>query len=82
VLLVGDAPYYGRFGFSNEKTAALRLPGPYEPHRLLARELEPGALDGARGLISAAGRRGRKPDLATLVASFARDEATLAPRAA
>jgi len=82
VLLVGDAPYYGRFGFSNEKTAALRLPGPYEPHRLLARELEPGALDGARGLISAAGRRGQKPDLATLVASFARDEATHASRAA
>ena len=26
VLLVGDAPYYGRFGFSAEKTAALRLP--------------------------------------------------------
>jgi hypothetical protein len=32
-------------------------------------------------LISAAGRRGQKPDLATLVASFAH-EATLAPRAA
>jgi hypothetical protein len=56
VLLVGDAPYYGRFGFSNEKTAALWLPGPYEPHRLLACELNPGALDGARGLISASGR--------------------------
>jgi predicted N-acetyltransferase YhbS len=82
VLLVGDAPYYGRFGFSNEKTAALWLPGPYEPHRLLARELKPGALDGARGLISATGQRGQQPDLATLVASFARNQATLAPRAA
>ena len=82
VLLVGDAPYYGRFGFSNEKTAALWLPGPYEPHRLLARELEPGALDGARGLISATGQRGQQPDLATLVASFAHNQATLAPRAA
>ena len=30
VLLVGDAPYYGRFGFSAEKTGALWLPGPYE----------------------------------------------------
>ena len=28
VLLVGDAPYYGRFGFSAEKTGALWLPGP------------------------------------------------------
>ena len=27
VLLVGDAPYYGRFGFSSEKTGALWLPG-------------------------------------------------------
>jgi hypothetical protein len=33
-------------------------------------------------LISAPGRRGQQPDLATLVASFARNEATLAPRAA
>jgi predicted N-acetyltransferase YhbS len=56
VLLVGDAPYYGRFGFSAEKTGALRLPGPYEPERFLALELEPGALDDARGLVAAAGR--------------------------
>ena len=50
VLLVGDAPYYGRFGFSAEKTGALWLPGPYARDRLLAREIAPGALDGARGL--------------------------------
>src|SRR5262249_27644625 len=36
VLLVGDAPYYARFGFSAEKTANLWLPGPYERDRLLA----------------------------------------------
>jgi predicted N-acetyltransferase YhbS len=82
VLLVGDAPYYGRFGFSNEKTAALWLPGPYEPHRLLACELNPGALDGARGLISASGRPEQQPDLAALVAGLAGSEPTLAPRAA
>jgi predicted N-acetyltransferase YhbS len=56
VLLVGDAPYYGRFGFSAEKTGALWLPGPYAPERLLARELVPGALEGARGLINPTGR--------------------------
>jgi predicted N-acetyltransferase YhbS len=56
VLLVGDAPYYGRFGFTAEKTGALRLPGPYARDRLLARELVPGALGGARGLVSATGR--------------------------
>jgi predicted N-acetyltransferase YhbS len=54
VLLVGDAPYYHRFGFSTRKTGGLWLPGPYERDRLLACELEPGSLDGAGGLISAA----------------------------
>ena len=47
ILLVGDAPYYGRFGFSAEKTGSLAMPGPYERHRLLALELDAGALDGA-----------------------------------
>lgn len=55
VILVGDAPYYGRFGFSADKTGNLKLPGPFERHRLLALELKPGALDGARGLIRATG---------------------------
>ena len=78
VLLVGDAPYYGRFGFSAEKTGALWLPGPFEKHRLLARELAPGALDGARGLIGAAGALAPKPDLAALVAHATRSDAALA----
>lgn len=56
ILLVGDAPYYARFGFSAEKTASLAMPGPYERHRLLALELESGALDGAHGVLRAAGR--------------------------
>ena len=64
VILVGDAPYYGRFGFSAEKTARLRLLGPFERHRLLALELKPGALDGARGLIRAAGRIIPQPAIA------------------
>jgi len=68
MLLVGDAPYYGRFGFSAEKTGALWMPGPFERHRLLAVEIKPGALDGARGLINATGRLAPKPDLAALVA--------------
>ena len=54
VVLVGDAAYYNRFGFSTEKTCALRMPGPYERDRLLACELVPDALTGARGLITAA----------------------------
>ena len=51
VLLVGDAAYYGRFGFAADKTGALAMPGPYERDRLLALELVVGALDGARGHI-------------------------------
>jgi predicted N-acetyltransferase YhbS len=82
VLLVGDAPYYGRFGFSSEKTGALRLPGPYERHRLLGRELKPDALDGARGMIGAGGRVEPAPALATLVAGLAPGQPTVAPRAA
>ena len=75
VLLVGDAPYYGRFGFSAEKTGALWLPGPYEKHRLLAREIVSGALDGARGLISPTGTRALIPELASLIAGLHRNEA-------
>ena len=55
VILLGDAPYYARFGFSAEKTAGLALPGPFERDRLLGRELVAGALDDACGLIVATG---------------------------
>jgi len=64
VVLVGDAPYYSRFGFSAEKTGALRLPGPFEWHRLLALELAPGALDGAKGMIRSTGEAVRQPAIA------------------
>ncbi|RVC40777.1 N-acetyltransferase, partial [Mesorhizobium sp. M4A.F.Ca.ET.090.04.2.1] len=57
ILLVGDAPYYGRFGFSAAKTGALAMPGPYERHRLLALELMEGVLDDAHGTLKAAGRK-------------------------
>lgn len=57
ILLVGDAPYYARFGFSAAKTDALSMPGPFEKHRFLALELRPGALDGAQGVLKAAGRK-------------------------
>jgi predicted N-acetyltransferase YhbS len=57
ILLVGDEPYYGRFGFSAEKTRKLAMPGPYEQHRLLALELADGALDRASGTLRAAGRK-------------------------
>jgi predicted N-acetyltransferase YhbS len=51
VILLGDAPYYARFGFSALKTGELSLPGPFERDRLLGLELRAGALEGARGMI-------------------------------
>ena len=47
VLLVGDRDYYGRFGFSANKTGLLALPGA-DPARLLALELRAGARIRAR----------------------------------
>lgn len=56
VVLVGDAPYYGRFGFQAGLTGELALPGPYERHRFLGLELRDGWLQGAAGLVTPAGR--------------------------
>ncbi|MEL6237689.1 MAG: N-acetyltransferase [Pseudomonadota bacterium] len=36
-VLIGDADYYGRWGFSAALTGGWRCPGPYEADRLLAR---------------------------------------------
>lgn len=55
VILLGDAPYYARFGFSAAKMGELALPGPFERERLLGLELAAGALDGACGTIVATG---------------------------
>ena len=51
VVLLGDGPYYARFGFSAEKTGDLTLPGLFERERLLGLELQAGGLDGASGMI-------------------------------
>ncbi|MEQ1944705.1 N-acetyltransferase [Mesorhizobium sp. VNQ89] len=64
ILLVGDAPYYARFGFSAEKTGMLSMPGPYERDRFLGLELVEGALDGAHGVLKTSGRKAKTPRLA------------------
>ncbi len=51
VILVGDEPYYGRFGFSREAARSLDYPPPTNPDRLLARALEPDAFNGVSGLV-------------------------------
>jgi predicted N-acetyltransferase YhbS len=53
VLLVGDMPYYGRFGFAPVVPGKITLPGPVDPARLLGLELVPGALESAAGQIKA-----------------------------
>jgi predicted N-acetyltransferase YhbS len=55
ILLVGDAPYYARFGFERRHTLKLRMPGPVEDARFLGLELRPGALAEVRGLVRATG---------------------------
>ena len=56
VILVGDAPYYGRVGFKNVPKAQLLFPGPFDEARLLYLELQEGALNSAQGLVMAAHR--------------------------
>ncbi|MEO6843188.1 MAG: N-acetyltransferase [Bradyrhizobium sp.] len=77
VILLGDAPYYARFGFSAAGTGELSLPGPFERDRLLGLELREGALDGAWGMIAADGAVAPK-----VRASRGRKAARLVPRAA
>ncbi len=53
VILVGDEPYYARFGFHPVPPGQIVLPGPVDPKRLLAAELVPNALQSFRGLVVA-----------------------------
>jgi predicted N-acetyltransferase YhbS len=40
MVMIGDPEYYGRFGFHAAGTAGWTLPGPWEPTRLLLRNLQ------------------------------------------
>lgn len=53
VVLVGDAPYYARFGFKPVPAGQIVLPGPADPARILAAELCEGALADYVGLVRA-----------------------------
>ncbi len=54
VILVGDEAYYGRFGFKPVPLGRITLPGPVDPARILAAELQAGALADYQGPIAAA----------------------------
>jgi predicted N-acetyltransferase YhbS len=49
VLLVGDAPYYGRFGFA--RLDHVVMPPPTNPDRVLGLALQAGAWDGIAGNV-------------------------------
>lgn len=51
VVLVGDFPYYARFGFSHDPVREITYPPPYNPERLLGKELVPGAFRTCSGMV-------------------------------
>jgi predicted N-acetyltransferase YhbS len=54
VMLVGDRPYYARFGF--EVLPGVLMPPPTNPDRVLGVALVPGAWDGVRGEVTRVSR--------------------------
>ncbi len=56
VMLVGDEPYYSRFGFA--RLDGVEMPPPTNPDRVLGRALAPDAWAGVAGKVRAA----RRPD--------------------
>ncbi len=50
VLLVGDAPYYRRFGFTRRE--GVMMPPPTNPDRVLGFELKAGAWEGVTGEVT------------------------------
>lgn len=50
MLLVGDAPYYGRFGFAPRP--GVEMPPPTNPERVLGLERVPGAWRGVTGPVT------------------------------
>ncbi|MFU8777591.1 MAG: GNAT family N-acetyltransferase [Roseovarius sp.] len=50
VILVGDAPYYSRFGFA--KLGAVGMPPPTNPERVLGLELRHGAWEDVAGKVA------------------------------
>lgn len=59
VVLIGDAPYYARFGF--ERAEGLVFPPPTNPERILWQALQPGALEGVAGEVSTWGEGSIRP---------------------
>ena len=52
VLLVGDAPYFTRAGFSSAHTAGVVMPGPVDQRRVLLKALVEGGDLGLSGMVA------------------------------
>lgn len=52
VVLVGDEPYYGPLGFRKIRHGQISMPRPVDPNRLLAYEIQPGALELLSGEVT------------------------------
>ena len=52
VVLVGDLGFFERLGFEALRPGQLRMPGPADGRRILARSLKPGAWDGVEGEVA------------------------------
>ncbi|MBX3539619.1 MAG: N-acetyltransferase [Chelatococcus sp.] len=51
VILVGDEPYYSRFGFKVVPSGRLKLPGPVDDRRFLYCPLVSDAIDSTEGMV-------------------------------
>lgn len=69
IILVGDEPYYGKFGFKPVPAGQISMPGPVNTARLLANELEPGCFPSFHGLVAGSG--GKLPALPIALAEAA-----------
>lgn len=73
VMLVGDAPYYSRFGFS--QLEGVEMPPPTNPDRVLGLELAPGAWVGLAGAVE----RETSPDVLAALAEIDAHEQEMLP---
>lgn len=69
VMLVGDAPYYSRFGFS--KLSGVEMPPPTNPDRVLGLELQPQGWVDVTGTVT----RETRPDVLAGLAEIRKMEA-------
>ena len=57
VLLVGDEPYYARFGFSRVPAGQIQFPGPVDINRILAWQAHSNAIEEYAGMVKSARQR-------------------------